>query len=280
MALVDDGQEVFGQVVEQAVGTRSRLTAVEVARIVLDARAVAHLANHLQVVGHTLIQALCLNGAVFAVEHVDLCAQVHVNLSQGARHALFAGDEDIGGVDVETLHALARQHRQWVEKLHAFYLIAPEDDAQHGVGVGNHHVYGVAFHPEGAHRQLILVAAVQGVDEATQELVAAYAVAHFKAHDISLDVLGVAHAIKARHTRHHYHVSSSREQRSDGGKAQAVNLLVDGKVFLNVFVARGQVGLGLVVVVVGHKVLHRVLGEKRLKLGIELRSEGLVVRQD
>ena len=38
-------------------------------------------------------------------------------------------------------------------------------------------------------------------------------------------------------------------------------------------------GLGLVVVVVGDKVLHRVFGEKLLELRAQLRGEGLVVRQ-
>ena len=41
----------------------------------------------------------------------------------------------------------------------------------------------------------------------------------------------------------------------------------------------GNIGLGLVVVVVGHKILYRVVGEKFLKLGAELGSQGLVVGQ-
>ena len=41
----------------------------------------------------------------------------------------------------------------------------------------------------------------------------------------------------------------------------------------------GDIGLGLVVVVVGHKILYRVVREKFLKLGAELGRQGLVVGQ-
>ena len=60
MALVDDGEEVLGEVVEQAEGARARLAAVKVAAVVLDARAVPHLLYHLHVVGDALVQALGL----------------------------------------------------------------------------------------------------------------------------------------------------------------------------------------------------------------------------
>ena len=41
----------------------------------------------------------------------------------------------------------------------------------------------------------------------------------------------------------------------------------------------GDIGLGLIVVVVGDKVFHRVFGEKLLEFRAKLRGEGLVVRQ-
>ena len=41
----------------------------------------------------------------------------------------------------------------------------------------------------------------------------------------------------------------------------------------------GDIGLGLVVVVVGDEVLHRVVGEELLELGAQLGGQGLVVGQ-
>ena len=59
--------------------------------------------------------------------------------------------------------------------------------------------------------------------------------------------------------------------------AQAVDLLVDRGVLLDVEVAARDVGLGLVVVVVGDEVLDRVVGEERPELVAQLRGERLVV---
>ena len=59
--------------------------------------------------------------------------------------------------------------------------------------------------------------------------------------------------------------------------AQAVDLVVDRGVLLDVEVLRRDVGLGLVVVVVGDEVLDPVVGEELAELVAELRGEGLVV---
>ena len=61
--------------------------------------------------------------------------------------------------------------------------------------------------------------------------------------------------------------------------AQLVYLVVDGGVLFNVGVRLGDVGLGLVVVVVGDKVLHRVVWEELPKLRAQLGGQGLVVGQ-
>ena len=70
------------------------------------------------------------------------------------------------------------------------------------------------------------------------------------------------------------------EEGARGGEAELVELLVDGGFFFDVEVAGGDVGFGLVVVVVGDEVLDGVAGEEVLELVIELGGEGLVVRED
>lgn len=62
--------------------------------------------------------------------------------------------------------------------------------------------------------------------------------------------------------------------------AQALNLVVDGAVLLNEGVGVGDIGLWLVVVVVGDKVFHRIVGKELLELRAQLRGQGFVVGQD
>ena len=60
----------------------------------------------------------------------------------------------------------------------------------------------------------------------------------------------------------------------------AVDLVVDRRFLVDVGVRLRDVGLGLVVVVVGDEVLDRVLREEGLELLVELGGQGLVVGQD
>ena len=77
-------------------------------------------------------------------------------------------------------------------------------------------------------------------------------------------------------------ITTSRRANSagGGGVAQAVDLLVDRRVLLDVEVLGRDVGLGLVVVVVGDEVLHGVAGEVGAELVAQLRGQRLVVGDD
>ena len=91
-------------------------------------------------------------------------------------------------------------------------------------------------------------------------------------------LLRIAQGVDAAHRRHDDHVPSL-VQGAGGGVAEPVDLLVDGGGLLDVGVAGGDVGLGLVVIVIGNEVLHRRVGEEPLELGAELGRQGLVVGQ-
>src|SRR6201989_2823925 len=65
-----------------------------------------------------------------------------------------------------------------------------------------------------------------------------------------------------------------------GGVPEAVDLVVDRAVLLDVEILRRDVGLGLVVVVIGDEVVDLVLGEELAELVAELRAERLVVGDD
>ena len=70
------------------------------------------------------------------------------------------------------------------------------------------------------------------------------------------------------------------QHRARRGVAHAVDLLVDVGFLLDIGVGARDVGLGLVIVVVGDEILDRVVGEEAPELAVELRGEGLVGRED
>ena len=76
VGLVDDEQEVLGEVVEQAVGGAAAGAAVDVHRVVLDARAGADLAHHLDVVGRAHPQPLRLQQLALPLERRQLLLEL------------------------------------------------------------------------------------------------------------------------------------------------------------------------------------------------------------
>ena len=62
--------------------------------------------------------------------------------------------------------------------------------------------------------------------------------------------------------------------------AQLVYLVVDLGVFFYICVSGWHIGLRLIIVVVGDKILHCVLGEELLELAVKLRRQRLVVGND
>ena len=88
-----------------------------------------------------------------------------------------------------------------------------------------------------------------------------------------------AQAVDAGDRGHDDHVPPL-EQRLGGAQAEAVDLLVDAGLLLDVGVGRRDVGLGLVVVVVGDEVLDGVVREEAAELLEELRRQDLVVGED
>ncbi len=88
-------------------------------------------------------------------------------------------------------------------------------------------------------------------------------------------VLGRAEAVDAAHRGDAADVPAG-QQRLRRPVAEPVDLLVDGRILLDVEVDLGDVGLGLVVVEVADEVLDRAVGEERAELAHELGGERLV----
>ena len=88
-------------------------------------------------------------------------------------------------------------------------------------------------------------------------------------------LVGGPEPIDARDRCHDDHVPA-REQAGGRGVPQPVDLVVDGRVLLDVGVRRGKVRLRLVVVVIRNEVLDSVVREKAAQLARELGGERLV----
>ena len=280
MALVDEEQEIFGEEIEQAVGAFAWLAAVKIARVVLDAATMAQFLDHLHVILHALLYALCFDRIAKVVKIVDLCREVILNHPYSLICLLLRRYEQVGRVDLVVVKRGNAVKCHGIKFLNRVDLIVPPRNAQNVVAVSHRHVYRVALDAEEAALQFHVVAHIQRLDEPSQKGVAVDVLSALYAYYAVGHGCRASHAVDARHRRHHHHVLPPREQGAHGSQSQLVNVLVYGEVFLNVCVGGGQVGLRLVIVVIGHIIFYRVVREETLHLFIKLRGERLVVAED
>ena len=90
---------------------------------------------------------------------------------------------------------------------------------------------------------------------------------------------GRAETVYAGNGSNDYNVSSFGE-RASRGMAHLVYLIVYGKVLFYVGVGRGNIRLGLIIIVIGNEIFHPVFGEIFLQLAAKLRRKRLVVRDN
>ena len=165
---------------------------------------------------------------------------------------------------------------QRVEVLQVLDLVAEHHDPERRLGVCGEDLERLAADPEVPPRERRVVARVLDRDQLAEQRVAVDHLPLAQRLEVLVVDLGRTQAVDARDAGDDQHVAAG-EQRGGGGMAQAVDLLVDRRVLLDVQVLARDVGLGLVIVVVGDEVLDRVAREVRPELVAELCRQRLVV---
>ena len=276
MGLVDEDDEVVGEVVDQRVRRAALRPAVEDARVVLDPRGEADLLQHLEVVGGALAQAVRLELLALGLQLGGARVQLGADLLDGALQGLVLGHVVRRRPDGDVVDRVEHLAGQRVEVLDSLDLVAEEGDPVGGLRVGGHDLEHLAARPEGAAGQVGVVALVLHLHQLAQHLVAVDLLADLEHLHLLVVDLRRADPVDAGDGGDDDHVAAG-EEGGRRGVAQPVDLVVDRGVLLDVEVLGRDVGLGLVVVVVGDEVLDRVVGEELAELVAELRGQRLVV---
>ena len=174
---------------------------------------------------------------------------------------------------IEVRDGLAGEH---VDLRDALDLVSPHLDAHALLLVSRKDLDGVTAHSECAALERNVVSAVLDLHEGAQNLVANDALALRERDHLLLVLHRIAKAINGGYGCDDDDIVALHETRRRA-QAQPVDVLVDRGVLLDVRVSRGDVCLGLVVVVIRDEVLDRVMREKAFQLSIELGRERFVV---
>src|SRR5215218_9541576 len=277
--LVDERDVIFGEVVQKRIRRGARRTSVEVAGVVLDARGVAELAHHLQIVLGALLEAVRFQDLALAFQFAQPPFELRLDVLDGGREPVFARDEVGRGVDGQDLVLAQDLTRQGVGFGHVLDLVPEEGDAVDRILVSGMHLKDVATYPEVAPVELEVVPGVLDLDEVPQNVVEVIEATLLQKDHLRTVFLGTSETVDGGDARHHDHVPAG-EQRACRRVPQTVDVLVDLGVLLDKGVRARDVSLGLVVVVVADEVLDGVVGEELGELAGKLRGERLVVRDD
>ena len=275
--LVDEQQGVFGEEVHQGIRRLARLAAREVPAVVLDPRAIADLQEHLDVVPRPRREPLGFEELALLLELLEPLLQLGLDRLDGALDPLLGQDEVLGGIDLHLLLLLDDRARGRVDDGEGLDLVAEQLDPEADLLVGRPELDDVPPDAELAAGEVDVVAVVLDVDEPQEHLVAVDDLAELERDHHLAVVVGRAQAVDARDAGDDDHVVPAH-QGAGAGQAEPLDLLVDRGVLLDVDVALGDVGFGLVVVVIADEVADGVVGEELLELAVELGRERLVVR--
>ena len=184
-----------------------------------------------------------------------------------------------GGIDGGVLQDAGHLSGEGVDLADAVDLIAEVLDADGVLGLARgEDLDGVSPYAELGADEVDVVALVVQFHQFSQQVVPGIFLSGAQRDDHALVVDGRTDGVDARDGRHDDDVSALRKAQR-GRMTQFVDLIVDGRVLLDIGVCSRHIGLRLVVVVVGDEVLHRVVREHLPEFGAELGRQGLVVRQ-
>ena len=279
MALVHKQQEIIGKEVQQGHRGAACRTVGNDPGIVLDAGAISQLPHHFHVIFRPLADALSLYQHLIVIEIFYLVLQFLPDLAQGPVHLLLGGDIVAGGVNGHMVQYPVHRTGEGVKVGDPVDLI-PEELHPDGVVliVGGVDLHRVPPHPEAVPLKGHVIPLVAVLHQTAQQLVPV-PLRPLTQRDHHLgEVIRLAQAVNAGHGGHHDHVPPL-QQGAGSGQPQAVDLIIGRCVLGNIGIRMRDIGLRLVVIVVGDKILHGVVREKLLEFRTKLGRQSFIVGQ-
>ena len=221
VGLVDEDEEVAGEVVEQRGRGLAGHAAGEVARVVFDAVAVADGLDHLQVEAGALVYALRLDDPAFFFELGFPVGELGEDVVDGG--VLAVGRDDVVGfgIDGEARVLLLDGAEERVDLREGFDLVAEELDAEGVFVVGGVDLDDVAADSESSAAEVDVIALVEDLDEAAGDVFALELLALFEQQQHAVVGLRATEAVDAADGADDDAVAAL-EEGARGGEAQLV----------------------------------------------------------
>ncbi len=180
MGLVDEGDEVLREVVDQRMRRGAGVAAVEDPRVVLDPRGEAGLPDHLEVVHRALAQPVGLEVLSFGLELGQPGIELGPDRLQRTLDRILLSDVMGSRPDRDVLNHVEHLAGQRIEVMDRLDLVAEQRNPEGGLGIGRHDLDHLALDSEPAARKGRIVALVLEPDQLAQHLVAVDRLPHLE----------------------------------------------------------------------------------------------------
>ncbi len=279
VTLIDEEQKILRKIIEQRRRRLARQAARKVPRIILDAVAVAHRFDHLQIEARALVDALRLDHAPLNLQLRD--PLVHLFADRFNRAVLALGLHHVMALRVDGKPRVLFFHiaEEGIDLGQRIDLVAEQFNAIRVLVVGRKNLDHVAAHAEAAAPEVRVVALVENLHQPPRNVFATDLLALFQQQQHAVVGIRVAQTVDATDRADDDGVGPLKE-RTRGRQPQLVQLFVDRRLFFNVEITGRNVGLRLIVVVVADEVFDGVVRKELFELVVELRGQRLVVRQN
>ena len=136
MTFVDHHQVVFGEIIQQTKGACSRISSVQIARVIFNTTAIPEFADHLQVKFCAFVQAFGFQVFPDFFEVGDLLDEVFLDLVDCILQDVRGGDKQVGRVDAQSFklfHYLVVFH---IKRFDFFNFVSEKMDAVGKCSIG------------------------------------------------------------------------------------------------------------------------------------------------
>ncbi len=280
MRFINDDQKIIRKIVDQCMGRGSRGKPCQMSGIVFNTGTKPRFLQHFNIKIRTLRNPLCFQKLVLTFEIAHPLFQFFFNIPDCLSdllhgHHIMRCRKNCNMIQLTP--DLPGEHVNLQEPLD---LISEKFHPNGRIRrLGRENLHHIPPNPESSSFKIHLVPVVLNIDEFSDHLIPVPLHARPKRKHHVLVIHRRTQSVDAGNTGNDDHIPALCQSGSSR-KPQLVNLVVDGGILGNIGVRGGHVGFGLVVIVVGHKILHRILREHLLEFSVELRRKRLVVGDD
>ena len=275
--LIHHDHIVAAEEIHETHRRRPRRPAGQRTRIILNSAAEPCLPHHLDIKIRPFRDALCLKKLSLALEIPHPFLQLRLDLVTGPvdlllRHHIMRGRENI---DMPQLRMRPSRHR--LDLRDPVHLIPEEFDAQHIIRpLRRIHLQHIPVQPETPPLQII-APVIMNLRQRVADLLRALLHPRPERDRHLLIIIRRTQTINTRHRRHHNHVPPLRQRRRRR-QPHPVDLIIHRRILGNIRVALRHIRLRLIIIIIGDKILHRIVRKKLPKLTVQLGCKRLIVR--